>query len=81
VRKGRTAKDEKERELLRKVLSRERATRMEGSFGTRKVHYSLIDIRARKQETELLWIFFGIHTANAVKMIEKMEKKSLKQSA
>ncbi|HHU97421.1 MAG TPA: transposase [Petrimonas sp.] len=81
VRKGRAAKDEKERELLRKVLSRERATRMEGSFGTQKVHYSLIDIRARKQETELLWIFFGIHTANAVKMIEKMEKKSLKQSA
>lgn len=70
-----------ERELLRKVLSRERPTRMEGSLGTQKVHYSLLEIRAHKQETELLWIFFGIHTANAVKMIEKMEKKSLKQSA
>lgn len=81
VRKGKAAKDEKERKLLRKVLSCERATRLEGSFGTQKLHYSLLKIRARKQATELLWIFFGIHTANAVKMIEKIEKKSLKQTA
>jgi len=72
VRKGMAAKDEKERELLRKVLSLERATRMEGNFGTQKVHYSLLEVRVRKQEIGLLWIFFGIHTANAVKMIEKM---------
>ena len=81
VRKGKPAKDEKERKLLREVLSRERATRLEGSFGTQKLHYSLLKVRARKQKTEILWIFFGIHTANAVKMIEKMEKKILKQSA
>lgn len=81
VRKGKPAKDEKERKLLREVLSRERATRLEGSFGTQKLHYSLLKVRARKQKTEILWIFFGIHTANAVKMIEKMEKKILKLSA
>jgi len=80
VRKGRAAKDEKERELLRKVLSRERATRMEGSFGTQKVHYSLIDIRARKQETDCFGSSRDPH-GQRVKMIEKMEKKSLKQSA
>lgn len=81
VRKGKAAKDEKERKLLRQVLSRERATRLEGSFGTQKLHYSLLKVRARTQATELLWIFFGIHTANAVKMIEKIENKSLKQAA
>lgn len=75
VRKGRAAKDEKERKLLRQILSRERATRLEGSFGTQKLHYSLLKVRARTQATELLWIFFGIHTANAVKMIEKWRRK------
>ena len=33
VRKGKAAKEEKERNLLRQILSRERATRLEGSFG------------------------------------------------
>lgn len=80
VRKGRPAKDEKQRNILRTALNRERATRMEGGFGTQKQHYSLLKVQARKQATEVLWIFFGIHTANAVKMIEKMEMKSLKQT-
>ena len=56
------------------------ATRLEGSFGTQKLHYSLLKVRARTQATELLWIYFGIHTANAVKMIKKIAKKSLRQS-
>lgn len=81
VRKGKPAKDEKDRKLLRKELSRERATRLEGSFGTQKQHYSLLKVRARKQATEVLWIFFGIHTANAVKMIEKIEKARLWKAA
>ena len=80
VRKGKPANDEKERKLLRRALSRERATRLEGSFGTQKLHYSLLKVRTRTQATEELWIFFGIHTANAVKMIEKIEKQKLKQS-
>jgi hypothetical protein len=62
-------------EVLRSELSRERATRLEGSFGTQKQHYSLARIKARNRKTEMLWIFFGIHTANAVCMIEKVEKK------
>ena len=72
VRKGRVAADEDQRKQLRSALSRERATRLEGSFGTRKQHYSLDKIKARIKENEILWIFFGIHTANAVKMIEKV---------
>ena len=74
-RKGRAPKDEPLRKILRSELSRERATRLEGSFGTQKQHYSLARIKARNRKTEVLWIFFGIHTANAVCMIEKVEKK------
>ena len=74
-RKGRAAKDEPLRKILRSELSRERATRLEGSFGTQKQHYSLARIKARNRKTEMLWIFFGIHTANAVCMIEKVEKR------
>ena len=77
-RKGRAAKDEPLRKILRSELSRERATRLEGSFGTQKQHYSLARIKARTRKTEVLWIFFGIHTANAVCMIEKVEKKKRK---
>ena len=73
--KGRAAKDEPLRNILRSELSRERATRLEGSFGTQKQHYSLARIKARNKKTEMLWIFFEIHTANAVCMIEKVEKK------
>lgn len=75
VRKGRAAKDERLRKVLRSELSRERATRLEGSFGTQKQHYSLSRIKARNRKTEILWIFFGIHTANAVRMIDKIKNR------
>ena len=78
VRKGRAAKDEPLRKVLRSELSKERATRLEGSFGTQKQHYSLSRIKARNRKTEILWIFFGIHTANAVLMIEKIRNKTAK---
>ena len=45
VRKGRAAKDEPLRKVLRSELSKERATRLEGSFGTQKQHYSLARIK------------------------------------
>lgn len=79
MRKGRAAKDEPLRKVLRSELSKERATRLEGSFGTQKQHYSLSRIKARNRKTEILWIFFGIHTANAILIIEKSETKQLKQ--
>ena len=78
VRKGRAAKDESLRKMLRSELSKERATRLEGSFGTQKQHYSLSRIKARNRKTEILWIFFGIHTANAILMIEKIRNKTAK---
>ena len=78
VRKGRAAKDEQMRRILRSELSKERATRLEGSFGTRKQHYSLSRIKARNMKTEILWISVGIHTANAVLMIDKVRNRTVK---
>ena len=78
VRKGRAARDESLRKVLRSELSKERATRLEGSFGTQKQHYSLSRIKARNRKTEILWIFFGIHTANAVLMIDKIRNRAVK---
>ena len=76
--KGRAAKDEPLRKVLRSELSKERTTRLEGSFGTQKQHYSLSRIKARNRKTEILWIFFRIHTANAILMIEKIRNKTAK---
>ena len=78
VRKGRAAKDEPLRKVLRSELSKQRATRLEGSFGTQKQHYSLARIKARNRKTEILWIFFGIHTANAVLMVDKVTIRTVK---
>lgn len=50
VRKGRAAKNEPLRKVLRSELSKERATRLEGSFGTQKQHYSLARIKASKNK-------------------------------
>ena len=74
VRKGRPSKDEESLRQIRKELGVERATKMEGVFGTHKNHYGLDRIKARTENNELLWIFFGIHMANAVE-ISKREKK------
>lgn len=68
VRKGRASKDEAVLKQIRKAINIERATRMEGAFGTQKNHYTLDKIKARTEKNELLWIFFGIHTANAVEI-------------
>ena len=44
---------------------------MEGSFGTEKNHYGLNRVKARTEKTEILWIFFGVMTSNAVKIAER----------
>ena len=54
VRKGRAAKDEPLRKVLRSEFSKERATQLEGSFGTQKQHYSLSRIKARNRKMEIL---------------------------
>lgn len=81
VRKGRIGKNEENRKLVAKKLRKERASKLEGSFGTEKEHYSLNKIKARTQKTEILWIFFGIHTANAVKIGHRMSAALLTKAA
>lgn len=71
-RKGRPSRDEDQREKMRSILGRARSTLLEGSFGNEKNHYLLRKIKARLEKTEIAWIFFGIHTANAVKMAKRM---------
>jgi hypothetical protein len=46
VRKGKKARDEDQRSKLRSLLSKERSTRLEGSFGTEKEHYNLRKVKA-----------------------------------
>lgn len=71
-RKGRPSKHSNHFEQLAQRITKERASRLEGSFGTDKEHFLLNRIKARTAATEVLWIFFGIHTANGVKIGRKM---------
>lgn len=80
-RKGRAGKDEEHRRIIARELSKERATRMEGSFGTEKQHYSLDKIKARTKLNEILWIFFGVHTANAVRIAKRMAQEDRQSKA
>lgn len=80
-RKGRAGKHEEQRKLLHTVLRKERATRMEGSFGTEKESYHLKKIKTRTQKNEELMIFFGVHTANAKRIYDKMQVRSQGKSA
>jgi transposase, IS5 family len=61
--------------LMRALLNKERGTRLEGSFGNEKNHYLLNKVAARTQGSEICWIFFGIHTANAVNIGKRIVAK------
>ena len=77
VKRGRPfGEKKKEKDLVRKELARVRATAMEGSFGTQKEHYGLKKVKARTKKTEILYIFFGIHTANVVQLADRIEKRA-----
>ena len=45
-----------------------------------KEHYSLRRVKARKKETEILYIFFGIHTANVVQLAERLMEQQLAEA-
>lgn len=80
-RKGRAGKYEDQRQIIAAELRKERATRMEGSFGTEKQHYSLDRIKARTEQNEILWIFFGVHMANAVRIAKRLAQEKSSQAA
>ena len=81
VKRGKPFKEMNEKDFVRQELARVRATAMEGSFGTQKEHYSMRRIKARRKETEILYIFFGIHTANAVLLAERLMEQQLVEAA
>lgn len=77
VKRGRPfGEKKKEKDLVRKELARVRAIAMEGSFGTQKESYNLRRVKAREKRTEILYIFFGIHTANAVQLADRIEQRA-----
>jgi len=82
VRKG-AGKDDKPTKKIKDLLNKQRSTGLEGSFGTEKEHYLLHKIKAQNPKTEKAWLFFGIHTANAVKIAKRREKakKDIRQAA
>jgi transposase, IS5 family len=63
-------KQGKPEKVLSSEISKQRATVMEGVFGTNKDFYGLRRIRVEK-----LMIFFGIMTANAVKIAKRRHGK------
>jgi len=72
--KGKPAKDptvRRQKKQLRQAIGKERSTRLEGSFGNKKNHYSLAKIKAKTFVSELAWIFFGNLTANAMAIVKK----------
>ena len=73
--KGKQGKYSQQRKKLRNMITKERASRLEGSFGKEKEHYHLKKIKAKTSKNEILWIFFGIHTANAFEIGRRMSKK------
>jgi hypothetical protein len=79
VAKGREkAAHVEQNKVMRAMLNKERGTRLEGSFGNEKNHFLLNKVKARTQHTETCWIFFGIHTANAKQIADRIVEKKKK---
>ncbi|XCF06961.1 transposase [Tamlana crocina] len=72
-RKGKLPKDHQGGNRLKAAITKERASRLEGSFGKEKEHCHLKEIKAKTKPNEMLWVFFGIHTANALEMGRRMQ--------
>lgn len=72
-----------EEKTLRSIIANQRATVMEGAFGTHKTAYGLSKVKAKGQKNEMLWVFFGMMTANAVKLSKRAasESPSLQEAA
>lgn len=85
VQKGRkpTLKPERadQTSKMRALLGKERATVLEGSFGSEKEHYNLKLVKAKREDTEFLWICFGVWTFSAMKIANRIRKKKIKKQA
>lgn len=72
--KGRAGRHRKHKDQISAMITKERASRLEGSFGTDKAYFLLNKVKARTKENEILWIFCGIHCSNALNIGRRMCK-------
>ena len=79
--KGRPSKHYKQQKQLKAAITKERVSRLEGSFGKEKEYYHLKKVKARTKTNEILWIFFGIHTANALEIGRRIQQMKLQKIA
>jgi len=79
--KGKPSKYYKQQKQLKAIITKERASRLEGSFGKEKEHYHLKKIKAKTKANEILWIFFGIHTANCLEIGRRIQQQALEKIA
>lgn len=81
--KGRRTQDpalRKQQDQLRKAIGTARATILEGTYGNDKNHYGLQKVKARNEANEVAWIFFGMMSANAVKIAKRKLKAARTQA-
>ncbi len=50
-----------------------RATHLKGSFSKEKEYSHLKKMKAKTKATEILWVFFGIHTTNALEIGRRIQ--------
>jgi len=72
VAKGHPKNDPQEKQI-KALLNKERATRLEGSFGVEKNYYGLSKVKARNKDTEKLCIYVAVMVANAVRLSHRVE--------
>lgn len=80
VKKG-YAKDDPQEKQIKALLNKERATRLEGSFGVEKNYYGLSKVKARTEQTERLCIYFAVMLANAVRMSHRDKSPQYQHAA
>ena len=80
-RKGIAGNHEEHRQIISRELRKVRATRQGGSFRTEKENYGLQKIKARTEKNEILWISFGVHTANAVRIAKRLAVSRVERMA
>jgi hypothetical protein len=81
VAKGKEGKLSDQKKAMRSALSGIRGTVLEGSFGNEKNHYLLNKVKAKTKPTEIAWIFFGMLTANASIISNRITEKQKRQRA
>ena len=69
-------KQSKANASLKKQLDNVRSTHLEGAFGNHKNHYGLRKVKALKESTERVWVFFGVMSANAVLITKRKLSKT-----